>query len=89
MARRILNANGTVEQADLDLVLLNWGSELAEAAAVGWTNDLPMGSIDQGELDKVLLNWGQSSSVGAASVPEPATWLTMLVALAALRRCAK
>jgi hypothetical protein len=49
------NSNGTVEQADLDLVLLNWGQPGVPA---GWTNDLPEGNIDQAELDGVLLNWG-------------------------------
>jgi hypothetical protein len=70
------NGNDTVEQADLDLVLLNWGDTLADPAAIGWVNDLPDGSIDQAELDKVLLNWGNMPMMAAAtSVPEPATWV--------------
>jgi hypothetical protein len=72
------NANGTVEQADLDLVLLNWGQSGVPA---GWTNDLPDGNIDQAELDGVLLNWGNVAALGsAAGVPEPSTLLLMLVA---------
>jgi hypothetical protein len=51
------NANGSVEQADLDLVLLNWGAP-ADPAPAGWIHDLPTGNIDQDELDGVLLNWG-------------------------------
>jgi hypothetical protein len=65
------NNNGTVEQADLDLVLLNWGNA-AEPPPEGWVNDLPLGSIDQAELDGVLLNWGNMVAE-SASVPEPNT----------------
>jgi hypothetical protein len=71
------NGNGVVEQADLDLVLLNWGQA---GTPNGWTNDLPEGDIDQEELDGVLLNWGNAGSV--AAVPEPST-LILLVSLAA------
>jgi hypothetical protein len=63
------NDNGTVEQADLDLVLLNWGAA-AEPPPDGWVNDLPAGSIDQAELDGVLLNWGNMVA-GSTAVPEP------------------
>jgi hypothetical protein len=70
------NGNETVEQADLDLVLLNWGDTLADPTSIGWVNDLPDGAIDQAELDKVLLNWGNMPMMAAAaSVPEPATWI--------------
>jgi hypothetical protein len=76
------NANGVVEQADLDLVLLNWG---ADAAVVpeGWVADLPEGFIDQDELDGVLLAWGNmlESPVAAAAVPEPSTILLAIVVL--------
>jgi hypothetical protein len=51
------NANASVEQADLDLVLLNWGDPVPPYPA-GWVHDLPTGTIDQNELDDVLLNWG-------------------------------
>jgi hypothetical protein len=78
------NNNGLVEQSDLDLVLLNWGSPLADPAAAGWINDLPSGPIDQGELDKVLLNWGsRPGNVGAANVPEP-TGLAIALVLSLL-----
>jgi hypothetical protein len=71
------NGNGTVEQADLDLVLLNWGDTLADPAGIGWVNDLPSGPVDQEELDDVLLNWGSGAAqaVGAAAVPEPQSWV--------------
>jgi hypothetical protein len=66
------NGNGHVEQADLDLVLLNWGTELTDPAGAGWHNDLPDGIVDQAELDSVLLDWGRTATgVGMASVPEP------------------
>jgi hypothetical protein len=74
------NGNGTVEQADLDLVLLNWG---LPGVPAGWTNDLPEGNIDQAELDGVLLNWGNMAALGSgggAGVPEPSTLLLILVA---------
>jgi hypothetical protein len=72
------NGNGTVEQADLDLVLLNWG---AGGVPGGWVNDLPEGNIDQAELDGVLLNWGNTGALGSgAGVPEPGTLLLVLVA---------
>jgi hypothetical protein len=62
------NGNGRVEQADLDLVLLNWGTALNQP----WVD----GTVDQAELDGVLLNWGNEAALGsAAGVPEPATWL--------------
>jgi hypothetical protein len=58
------NASGQVEQADLDLVLLNWGQATPPPPA-GWTNDLPSGNVDQAELDGVLLNWGNTGGAGA------------------------
>ena len=79
------NNNGLVEQADLDLVLLNWGDSWPPPVD-GWTSNYPPdGKIDQNELDGVLLNWGNSAaSRSAASVPEPlAGWLA-LTAVAAV-----
>jgi uncharacterized membrane protein len=71
------NASGQVEQADLDLVLLNWGQSGVPA---GWMNSLPDGAIDQAELDGVLLNWGNAAGRTAASaVPEPSTIGILLV----------
>lgn len=73
------NANGAVEQGDLDLVLLNWGNA-AEPLPSGWIGQTPTGRIDQDELDAVLLNWGASEPmVAAAAVPEPAAWVTILL----------
>jgi hypothetical protein len=78
------NGNGTVEQADLDLVLLNWGGDGSTPPAA-WVNDLPDGTIDQAELDGVLLNWGNAGAgLSAASVPEPAAWLLGSIALVSI-----
>jgi hypothetical protein len=74
------NGNGTVEQADLDLVLLNWGGSTVPG---GWVNNLPEGNIDQAELDGVLLNWGNTGALGSgggAGVPEPGTLVLLAVA---------
>jgi hypothetical protein len=79
------DGNGLVEQADLDLMLLNWGAD-STTPPVGWVNDLPTGLIDQQELDSVLLNWGSSAparaSVGTPSgVPEPMSATLLLIGL--------
>jgi hypothetical protein len=78
------NGNGAVEQADLDLVLLNWG-QAGTPPPNGWINNLPEGSIDQAELDGVLLNWGDTAGLGgAAGVPEPTGCLLALLCLGSL-----
>ena len=81
------NGNGTVEQADLDLVLLHWGGPAANAPAT-WINDLPMGQIDQDELDGVLLNWGNSAAaaMAAGSVPEPTSLCLLVMVLVMMHR---
>jgi hypothetical protein len=80
------DASGVVEQADLDVVLLNWGSEITDPAAAGWLNDLPSGPVDQGELDKVLLGWGSTAEdATGAAIPEPSSLLLVaVVAMAAV-----
>lgn len=75
------NNNGVVEQADLDLVLLHWGSSAA-AVPDTWINDLPEGLVDQEELDAVLLGWGNTAALGTASVPEPSGILLALLVAA-------
>ncbi len=81
------NGSGQVEQADLDLVLQNWGVDTDTAGVpAGWLADLPTGLIDQAELDGVLLNWGDTAvpDVSGVSVPEPAGLAVVLVGV--LRR---
>lgn len=77
------NGNGRVEQADLDLVLLNWGDAF-DGLPAEWEFERPtQGIVDQAELDGVLLNWG--NGIGTAAVPEPATGFVGICAcLAAL-----
>jgi hypothetical protein len=86
------NGSGLVEQADLDLVLGNWGAD-GTVPPPTWINDPPTGFIDQEELDGVLGNWGSMSGGGslasAASVPEPTTLMLVVAAvlpLIAVRR---
>jgi hypothetical protein len=72
-----------VEQADLDLVLLNWGQP---GVPGGWVHDLPEGTIDQAELDGVLLNWGNEATLGNSSdVPEPRSALLLLAGTVLVR----
>ncbi len=66
--------SGLVDQADLDLVLQNWGMMTDGRTRIeGWVADLPRGLVEQTELDRVLQNWGDAlappSKVNA--VPEP------------------
>jgi hypothetical protein len=80
------NGNGIVEQADLDLVLLNWG-QAASPPPDGWVNELPGGLIDQEELDRVLLGWGNRAvfaSQGAVGVPEPGSIVVIVTCLIGL-----
>ena len=75
------NGDGFVAQADLDLVLLNWGGTTAPE---GWVADNALdGQISQNELDAVLLNWGLGTAADAAArrVPEPAAGGIGLVCL--------
>ncbi len=53
--------DGFVGQADLDLVLLNWGKTSPPVPA-GWVNQVPIGLIGQAALDGPLLNWGDGTS---------------------------
>jgi hypothetical protein len=82
------DASGQVAQGDLDLVLLNWGKTVPpDPVPEGWINEQPAGLIGQGALDGVLLNWGNTAASGAvagAAVPEPAAFVTILIAAAAL-----
>jgi hypothetical protein len=80
------DANGVVDQRDLDLVLLHWGGE---ALPDDWHHDFPDLPIDQGELDMVLLRWGRSDGTPmlpvADSVPEPATFALLVAVLVGIR----
>ena len=70
------NSDQFVAQADLDLVLLNFGAtEAPEGFNVANTTDgFDDGLVGQNDLDAVLLNFGSSSAAAAVTaVPEPAT----------------
>ena len=68
------NNDGFVSQADLDLVLLNWGMDTRlQSTPDQWRNELPFGVIGQAELDPVLLNWGDGAPLDVVSIPEPAS----------------
>ena len=80
-----LNGDGFVSQADLDLVLLNWGDTVT-AGVAGLGDATGDGFISQGDLDLVLLNWG-GGTPPVLSIPEPTTaTLLVLGGLVALRR---
>lgn len=64
------SGDGGVEQADLDLVLTNWGGPRGDwANADGFATP----TVDQEELDAVLTGWGGAAapSFDGATVPEP------------------
>lgn len=73
------NGDGLVDNGDLNLLLGNWGSSSVPSE---WVNGLS-GTVDNEELNALLANWGTGSST---AVPEPATGLFLLVALAACPR---
>lgn len=82
------NGDGFVSQADLDLVLMNWGDNVAPA---GWLalDQFDGVQVSQNELDGVLLNWGIGTPP-ALAIPEPATAAAMLSGLVVMvrrRRC--
>jgi hypothetical protein len=54
--------NGVIDQGDLDLVLLHWGTD-ASTPLTGWRNDFPFGQVDQDDLDAVILNWGRVAEI--------------------------
>jgi hypothetical protein len=65
------NNNGVVEQADLDLALLNWGLA-SDRLPAEWSDGRPsLGIVDQEELDAVLLNWGKVTGSVVAARVEP------------------
>lgn len=78
------DGDGFVSQADLDLVLLNWGDT---ALPEGWlaADQFDQDQISQNELDEVLLNWGNGTppdQVTSSTIPEPGT--SALIVLGAM-----
>ena len=66
------NGDGFVSQADLDLVLLNWGDGVIPPEWVA-ADQFDGDQVSQNELDGVLLNWGSGTppAPSAGVVPEP------------------
>ena len=82
------NSDGFVSQADLDLVLLNWGDTVLppgfDEAAL--TTGTPFdGQMSQNELDGVLLNWGNGTPP-SVSIPEPSALAVSTALLCGLTR---
>ncbi|MEO1497354.1 MAG: hypothetical protein AAFV43_09405 [Planctomycetota bacterium] len=72
------NGDDVVDNADLNLLLVNWGEEEVPPE---WVNGFEA-PVDNGELNALLVSWG----AGATSVPEPATASLLLTAAVAQRR---
>ncbi|MEM7624064.1 MAG: PEP-CTERM sorting domain-containing protein [Planctomycetota bacterium] len=71
-----------VGQADLDLVLANFGATVLPGGfnAANTTGGSFDGLIGQNELDDVLNNFGNSGAPAAAAIPEPASAVAFLAA---------
>ena len=80
------NDDGTVGQFDLNLTLLNWGTDASVNLPIGWDSQPPPGVIGQAELNNVLLNWGNTAEPTAITVPEPALGFMVFTGVLALRR---
>jgi Lamin Tail Domain len=80
------NQNGTVENADLTLLLNNWAHP-ATPVPNGWVgHPQPTDpAIDNDELTALLNNWGKSLGTGTGStIPEPRGVALLLVGLASI-----
>lgn len=64
------NGDGFVSQADLDLVLLNWGDSSVPAEWLA-ADQFDGVQVSQNELDGVLLNWGDGTPPSVTTIPEP------------------
>ena len=80
------NGDGKVEQEDLTMLLVNWGStRQPEGWTVSWD-----GALDQNELTDLMINWGLGSGgteLHNALVPEPATVTLLMLGGLAAGRC--
>ncbi len=77
-----LSTDTSVGQADLDIVLAEWGDTVTAGSRPDPSGD---GSVGQADLDAVLADWGGCHI--PSSVPEPATLILLgLGGLALIRR---
>lgn len=75
------NCNGSVENADLTLLLNNWAAAVPPTPA-GWDGPAPTApAIDNDELTSMLNTWGQTQGTGS-SVPEPSAMVLFVLGLA-------
>ena len=82
------NCDGIVSQADLNMVLLNWGNATFPGKETALPDGGPFdGSMSQNELNAVLLNWGNTFPLAATTLPEPSTLLLALAALSLVMCC--
>jgi hypothetical protein len=83
------NLDGSVNPADLNSLALNWQKEGAVWSGGDFTAD---GRINSADLNQLALNWQQfipMASSANSPVPEPSTWLMMIVGVACLPRIEK
>lgn len=80
-----LNSDGAVNSGDLDIVRANWG-QAVDSGCLSCGDPSGDGLVGSADLDLVRANWGATT---AAAVPEPTSWMCVIVAalhLAARRR---
>lgn len=73
------NGDGTVDNADLNLLLANWG---ASSVPSEWVNGFEA-PVDNDELNALLANWGAGAG---DAVPEPSALVLATIAGCAVRR---
>lgn len=77
------NSSGSVGDADLTLLLSNWGATVPPTP-VGWTSNAPTApNVGDNELTALLSTWGTSAS-SSVSIPEPTAAVLGLIGLACL-----
>lgn len=74
------NADGRVDNGDLNLLLGSWGDSTVPAS---WVNSF-IAPVDNGELNALLGDWG--FGVPSVAIPEPTSLVLLGLAAAAVRR---